>query len=302
MLDKKFIIEKLESLREHEMAKDIFVPVLDNMGCSGVKFTGGPDEVGVDIEYQELTHPENRRSYVGIQFKKGNLVYSSRGTKNSVKEVKNQAEEAFEKEIHDIDSHATQYISRFVVATTGDINENARTFIGKARQKGADRRIDYWTGDRLAEYIQNCWLDEFLLYFQIEEIDENEEDEVNIIDEEYIEENYGELVRQCQKLRSTVGGTEWKVIRVLLDLMKVEPRLSVPLADLLMELEGTEDELSQEFKHLHNLGYLNGDNGDLFLDGHAINLWKLFDNILEEIIDAEEDSEEAESILEALVS
>ena len=63
MLDKKFIIEKLESLREHKMAKDIFVPVLEKKGCSGVKFTGGPDEVGVDIEYYELTHPEKRRSY-----------------------------------------------------------------------------------------------------------------------------------------------------------------------------------------------------------------------------------------------
>ena len=302
MLDKKFIIEKLESLREHEMAKDIFVPVLEKKGCSGVKFTGGPDEVGVDIEYYELTHPEKRRSYVGIQFKKGNLVYRSGGSMNSVKEVKSQAEEAFEKEIHDIDSHATQYISRFVVATTGDINENARSFIGKARQKGADRRIDYWTGDRLAEFIQDCWLDEFLLYFQIEEIDEDDEDEVNIIDKEYIEENYGELVHQCQKLRSTVNRAEWKVIRALFDLMIFEPTQSVPLADLLMELEGTEDDFSQEFEHLHNLGYLDGDQEGLFLDGHAQNLRKLSDHILEEIIDAEEDPEEANSILEALIS
>ena len=302
MLDKKFIIEKLKSLREHEMAKDIFVPVLEKKECSGVKFTGGPDEVGVDIEYYELTQPEKRRSYVGIQFKKGNLVYRSGGSNNSVKEVRNQAEEAFEKEIHEIDSHATQYISRFVVATTGDINENARSFIGKARQKGADRRIDYWTGDTLAEYIQECWADEFLSYFQIEEIDEDEEDEVNIIDEEYIEENYGELVRQCRKLRSTVDVTEWKVIRAIIDLMEFERRQSVPLADLLMELEGTEDEFSQEFKHLHYLGYLNGDNEGLFLDGHAQNLWKLFDNILNKIIDAEEDPEEAKSILEALIS
>ena len=302
MLDKKLIIEKLESLHEHKMAKDIFVPVLKKKGCLGVKFTGGSDEVGVDIEYYELTYPEGRKSYVGIQFKKGNLVYSSGGSKNSVKEVKNQAEEAFEKEIHDIESHATQYISRFVVATTGDINEKARSFIGRVRQKGADRRIDYWTGDRLAEYIQDCWSDEFLLYFQIKEVDEDGEDEVNIIDEEYIEENYGELVHQCKKLRSTVNGAEWKVIRALLDLMISKQSQSIPLADLLMELERTEDYFSQEFEHLSDLGYLYWDEEGLSLDGHAQNLWTLFDNIQEEIIDAEEDPEEAKSILEALIS
>ena len=89
------------------MAKDIFVPVLKSMGCLGVKFTGGPDEAGIDVEYYELTQPDNQKSYVGIQFKKGDLKYSSAGSKNSVKQAKNQAEEAFEKEIHDIESHAT---------------------------------------------------------------------------------------------------------------------------------------------------------------------------------------------------
>lgn len=61
MLDKEVIIKKLESLHEHKMAKDIFVPVLKNMGCLGVKFTGGPDETGIDLEYYELTKPEKNK-------------------------------------------------------------------------------------------------------------------------------------------------------------------------------------------------------------------------------------------------
>ena len=77
MLTKEKIISLLESLDEHKMAKEIFVLVLKKMGLQGVKFTGGPDEHGVDIEYYEVTQPENRKSYVGIQFKKGSLVYSS---------------------------------------------------------------------------------------------------------------------------------------------------------------------------------------------------------------------------------
>lgn len=55
MLDKEQIIEKLESLHDHKMAKDVFVPVLEETGCHGVKFTGGPDEIGVDIEYYRVS-------------------------------------------------------------------------------------------------------------------------------------------------------------------------------------------------------------------------------------------------------
>ena len=73
MLNKETIIQKLESLHEHKMAKDIFVPLLEKMGCHGVKFTGGSDEAGVDVEYYELTQPEEQKSYVGIQLKKRRL-------------------------------------------------------------------------------------------------------------------------------------------------------------------------------------------------------------------------------------
>ena len=229
------------------------------------------------------------------------MVYSSRGSKNSVKEVKNQAEEAFEKEIHDIESRATLYISRFVVAVTGNINERARLFIGKARQKGADRRIDYWTGDKLAEYIQENWSDEFLSYFEIEEVEEADVDEIQIIDEEYFEENYSKLVRKCQKLRSTVNLGDWRIVQALLDLQISQGGAGVPLADLLMELEGTEDHYRYSFGHLKELGYILIDDSGFSLDGHAEALWTLFVAIEEEIVDAEEDPEKARSILDALI-
>jgi len=301
VLDKELIVENLNSLHEHKMAKDIFVPVLKKMGCKGVKFTGGPDEVGIDIEYYELTQPENSKSYVGVQFKKGNLVYSSGGSKNSVKEVKNQAEEAFDKEIHDIEDHATYFISRFVVATTGDINEKARSFIGKARQKGNDRRIDYWTGDRLAEYIQDYWLNEFVDYFKIEEPEEESTDDP-IVDVEYIEDNYSKLVSACQKMRATVNTVEWNIIEEILDLKIGNGGGSIPLADLLMELGHTEEYYSEDFRHLRELGYLYVDETGFSLDGHASKLWELYSSILEELTDAEEDPDDAKEILKELLS
>lgn len=300
MIIKEKIIECLNTLHEHKMAKDIFVPVLKKMGLKGVKFTGGSEEHGIDIEYYELTQPEQERSYVGIQFKKGDIVYSSGGSKNSVKELKNQAEEAFDKEMHDVDKHATRYISRFIVATTGDINEPARKYIGRARQKGLDRRIDYWPGDRLAEYIQQYWESEFIDYFDIDEVQEvNAPD--SIIDVEYIEENYPKLVKRAQQLRATVDSVEWSFIRELLNQTITAGGGAVPLADLLMELGHTEDYYRDEIKHLFSLDYLYADESGFSLNGHARSLWELYDAIDTEVIDAEDKPENAVEILSKLI-
>ena len=115
MLEKEIIINLLETKHEHTMAKDIFVPVLIKMKLQGVRFTGDSDEQGIDIEYYELTVPEKNKSFIGIQFKKGDITYGAGGGKNTVKETKNQAEEAFEKEIFDIDGKGKHFISIFIV-------------------------------------------------------------------------------------------------------------------------------------------------------------------------------------------
>lgn len=47
----EFIMEKLNNINEHKIAKDIFVPLLRKKGLKGVKFTGGSGEEGIDIEY-----------------------------------------------------------------------------------------------------------------------------------------------------------------------------------------------------------------------------------------------------------
>ncbi len=303
MLSKEQIIQLIETIPEHQMAKDVFVPVLRKMGLRGVKFTGGPDEQGIDIEYYELTQPEHNKSFVGIQFKKGSLLYSSGGGKNSVKEVRNQAEEAFEKEIHDIDGHSTLFISRFIVAVTGAINEKARTFIGRARQKGQDRRIDYWTGDRLAEYIQTHWMDEFKEYFKIEDeeklVDTVEE---GLVDEEYILENYEPLVKKCIKVKATVSGLEWDILRTVLELQVFRDQ-DVKIADLLFELGKTEDYLEYELRNLiFKLEYLEADDNFLSLKGHAGDLAALAHAIIEELIDAEEDPDQAIEIFDDLIN
>ena len=60
-LNDEFIMGKLNKLPEHKMAKDIFVPLLRKKGLNGVKFTGGSDEEGIDIEYYEKSYADNTK-------------------------------------------------------------------------------------------------------------------------------------------------------------------------------------------------------------------------------------------------
>lgn len=302
MLTEDQILELLNTLQEHKMAKDIFVPVLKKMGLKGVKFTGGPDEEGIDIEYYQLTEPDNIKSYVGIQFKKGDLVYGAGGTKNTVKEIKNQAEEAFEKEIHDIEGEATTFISRFIAATTGDINEKARKYIGKARQKNKDRQISYWSGTLLVEYIKNYWMEDFLEYFhdQIESEDAVDHEELAIVDAEYIQDNYSKLIEQINKVSSIVNGFEWEILQSV-GLLGFRQSSWPEMVDLLLKLEQTEDYCSDEFRHLCSLGLLEIDEDGVSLSGAASSISQLYDAIAEELEDAEEDPSEAEDIYDEII-
>lgn len=76
------------------------------------------------------------------------------------------------------------------------------------------------------------------------------------------------------------------------------------MADVLMELGNSEDYYNEEFKHLYTLGYLDFDDRNVCLSGHAAKLEELYGAILNEAEDAEEDLEpdEVDDIFWSLVS
>ena len=316
MLKKEKIIELLETLHEHKMAKDIFAPALKAAGLRGVRFTGGTEEQGIDLEYYELTEPERRKSYVGIQFKKGSLVYQSdAGSKNSVQTVKNQAEEAFSKDMVDIEGHGTHFIGRFIVAVTREINEPARRMIGKARTRGEGRRIDFWDGDRLAETIQTRWMAEFEEYFAdalaAGDDADDEEDVPQVIDAAFIATNHEDAVVACIKLRKTLDRGSWAVLRGLVQLSAFGPDGDVssyggprmmPVSELLLELGKTEERLRTEFDDLARYGYIDwGDDAELRISGNAVAAWELARSIVTELADADEDKDAGGDIFDELV-
>lgn len=72
------------------------------------------------------------------------------------------------------------------------------------------------------------------------------------------------------------------------------------MADLLGEVEKTQDAITEELLHLQSLEYVDFDNGEISLSGNARSLFNLADKIYYEIKDADEDTDEAESIFDSL--
>ena len=305
-LSDEFIMEKLNSLQEHKMAKDIFTPLLRKKGLKGVKFTGGSDEEGIDIEYYEESNADNIKQYAGIQFKKGNITYSSRGTNGTVKDLKNQAEEALEKDICDVNSGGVNHISRYIVATTGEINENARKMINKAKNKGEQTNISYWDCGKLADDIRSYYLDEFIDYFEINDEEELEEfdQEDNIVTIDYIEENYGTLVIKSNKCVKTFSYWQKEIVKAIINNYFDTDSYQMDIGDLLYELEIQEVYIEDDLVDLQRLGRVDIEDDIITLDGKASSLIKLAENIVEEMVAADEydgNEDEAKQIFYSLV-
>ena len=289
-LSDEVIMEKLNSLPEHKMAKEIFVPLLKKKGLKGVKFTGGTDEEGIDIEYYEESNADNIKQYAGIQFKKGDITYSSRGTNGTVKDLKNQAEEAFSKDICDVNSGGVNHISRFIVATTGEINEYARKMINKAKNRGEQTNISYWDNGKLADDIRNYFYDEFVDYFNIEEEDETEEMyyQDDIVTTDYIEENYGTLVVKSNKCVRTFTYMQKRIVNAIINNYFETDSCFITIGNLLYEMETQEECIKVELSDLMRFGSINIDDDTIFLDGNAHSLLKLAECIVEELVSADE--------------
>lgn len=306
-LSDDFIIGKLNTLNEHKMAKDIFVPLLKRKGLKGVKFTGGSDEQGIDIEYYEESCADNSKQYAGIQFKKGDITYSARGTNGTVKDIKNQAEEAFAKDICDVNSGGVNHISRFIVATTGDINENARKMINKAKNRGEQTNISYWDSSRLADDIRDNIMEYFMEYFELDEdvdYQDIETDEDYIVTNYYIEESYESLVKACKKCIKMFSSSQREIIEAVVNYYFDNDSCGISIGDLLYSLETQEDNISNDLIDLQRLNCINIDDDTITLSGKAYSLMELAINIIDEMISADEydgNEEKAKDIFSSIV-
>ena len=305
-LSDELIMEKLNSLSEHKMAKDIFVPLLKKKGLKSVKFTGGQSEEGIDIEYYENSMADNVKLYTGIQFKQGDITYSSRGCNGTVKEIKNQAEEAFSKDIYEVNSGGVHHLFRFIVATTGIINENARKMINKAKTKGDQTHISYWDSEKLAEDIRSFYEEEFIEYFDINE-EENEQkvwNEESIVTTDYIKDNYEELIKKSNKCMRIFSSSQKEIIIAIINNYFENYSTVISISDLLYELETKEDYIRDDLISLQRLECIEIDCEEISLTGKACKLTELAKYIIDEMISAdeyEENEEQAKEIFNSVV-
>lgn len=304
-MDTHQIKQLLCSIHEHKMASDILVPLLTRIGSfKGVKYTGGSDEEGIDVEYYTLSQPLNKKEYVGIQVKQGDITYSASAKNGSANEAKSQAEAAFEKELFDTATSTKYFITKYVVLATGEINERARKYIGKNQARGGMRNIEFWDGELVAGFINAHWENEFKEYFGVSDKDEeNQDDEISedaIVNAGFINEGYEKEVNFCKKLKRMVSGYEWEILSTVAKMGYNLGCSRISITDFLFEMGSTEDYLSDELNNLVNLDLLNIDEDGIALVGKATSICDLVTKISDELNLADEDTEAATNIFDDL--
>ena len=150
-----------DPLSENEITQQIIIPTLQKISMRngyrfrGLHFTGGRDEQGTDIEYYEIIGPDSFRHYTGIQVKKTNISVSA------ARELINQGNRAFEKEIIDSADGRAYRIHRWIVATTGNISPDAKRQI-RTELARYGKPIAFWDGVKVGEYILDNYYNEFI--------------------------------------------------------------------------------------------------------------------------------------------
>jgi hypothetical protein len=153
-------------LSENQITQQIIVPCLEKIGMRnlykfrGLQFTGGRDEQGTDVEYYEMIGPDSFRHYTGIQVKKTNISVSA------ARELINQGNRAFYKEIVDPANGESYRIHRWIVATTGTISPDAKRHIQTDLARYG-KPISFWDGVKVGEYILEDFYSEFVRILQV---------------------------------------------------------------------------------------------------------------------------------------
>ncbi len=154
------------SATENQITERVLVPCLDKISMLNdrrfrdVRFTGGRDEQGTDIEYYELIGPDKFRHYTGVQVKKANVSVSA------ARELINQGYRAFEKVIIDPENGGSYRIHRWIVATTGTISSDAKKQIHQELKRYGSQ-ITFWDGLRLGELILENYYNEFVAIMNV---------------------------------------------------------------------------------------------------------------------------------------
>jgi hypothetical protein len=219
--NEKTIIEKLESLNEDIMSRDVIVPLYKRRfkgKYHEIEFTGGNKvtEQGCDVTYYEITHDTKAKEYTGVQVKQGNID-SSKNPNTGIASISIQAEQAFTKKMYNTKDKTSYYIKTFVILTTGNVLPVARSIIV---DKFAEKNIRFIEGKEIAKWIAESYEDEFADYFHlmdsVVELKELDESEVVV---NYIREKHNKSVIELRK-SFTPYGFNSKISKIIIFILE----------------------------------------------------------------------------------
>ncbi len=159
--------EKLISLPEPKLRKEIIIPLLNKIGCRNVTDKCGPEEWGVDV-YFEIEDIFGRTKYFGISAKKGNLNKSSKNIPSSIITIHTQIKQAFRKTFAPSNLKTEVHLDGYYIIASGRVNRLAKEYILTMRQEFP--YIDIIEGPELIQIISRSdflrqrnagWMDKF---------------------------------------------------------------------------------------------------------------------------------------------
>lgn len=216
------ILEKLNSIGEDVMTKDIIVPMYKKAFYNkyfDIEFTGGrkTSEQGCDITYYEITPDTKSKEYCGVQVKQGN-INSSKDQNTGISSIAIQAQQAFTKDVVNVSDKKKYKIKAFIILTTGEILPDARSYIV---DNFSDKIIRFLDGHKIAKMISDFYLKEFIAYFKIDTtktLNKVASSPFNVI-VDYLEEEFSDNVDNLQKSFRPIGpkSTSAGIIKYLIE-------------------------------------------------------------------------------------
>lgn len=141
------------AIKEAVFTNEVVVPLLRRMHFINIKYNHGIKEFGRDVLFARVDEFGNTVNY-GIQVKAGNIS----GKVNSViDEILGQVRDAFEMPFYNTDSKSENYISGFIIITSGYFSDNAKSKIVHKLPKGLIGATYFFDKEKILELVQKYW-------------------------------------------------------------------------------------------------------------------------------------------------
>ena len=101
-------LNEIQQMNEAEFTIDVVIPLFEELGYRGLRYTHGISEYGMDVVCYEISKFGLKR-YIGVQVKVGNI-----GGTRKVQDIISQAKASFNSHYLDISSQIKYNINEFL--------------------------------------------------------------------------------------------------------------------------------------------------------------------------------------------